>query len=50
VLTDLPPVQAKRYPELECPSFVTTPWVNGSPLSKRRVAIVSSSGLFVRGE
>jgi D-proline reductase (dithiol) PrdB len=49
-LTDLPPAQAKRYAELECPSFDTTPWVTGPPLSKRRVAIVSSAGLVVKGE
>jgi D-proline reductase (dithiol) PrdB len=49
-LTDLPPAVAKRYAELECPSFVTTPWVNGPPLAERRVAIVSSAGLVVRGE
>jgi D-proline reductase (dithiol) PrdB len=48
-LTDLPPAQAKRYAELECSSFATTPWVNGPPLSERRVAIVSSAGLVVRG-
>jgi hypothetical protein len=43
-LTDLPPAQAKRYAELECPSFATTPWVNGPPLAERCVAIVSSAG------
>jgi D-proline reductase (dithiol) PrdB len=49
-LTDLPPAVAKRYAELECPSFTTTPWVNGPPLTERRVAIVSSAGLVVRGQ
>lgn len=49
-LTDFPPAQAKRYAELECPSFETTPWVHGPPLAERRVAIVSSAGLFIRGE
>ena len=49
-LTDLPPAQAKRLAELECPDFTTRPWVAGSPLSQRRVAIVSSAGLVVRGE
>src|SRR5260370_20724287 len=49
-LTDLPPAVAKRYAELECPSFATTPWVEGPPLADRRVAIVSSAGLVVRGE
>jgi D-proline reductase (dithiol) PrdB len=49
-LTDLAPAQAKRYGELECPSFETMPWVTGPALSKRRVAIVASAGLVVRGE
>src|SRR5438105_12255648 len=49
-LTDLPPAVAKRYAELDCPNFTTTPWVNGPPLAERRVAIVSSAGLVVRGE
>ena len=49
-LTDLPPAQAKRLAEAECPNFETRPWVTGSRVSRRRVAIVSSAGLFVRGE
>ena len=49
-LTDLPPAVAKRYAELDCPKFETTPWVGGPPLPQRRVAIVSSAGLVVRGE
>ena len=49
-LTDLPPAQAKRLAELECPDFTTRPWVTGPPLSQRRVTIVSSAGLVVRGE
>jgi D-proline reductase (dithiol) PrdB len=49
-LTDLPAAVVKRYSELECPDFKTTPWVEGPPLEQRRVAIVSSAGLVVRGE
>lgn len=49
-LTDLPPGQAQRLAAVECPNFVTRPWVRGSSLSQRRVAIVSSAGLFRRGE
>ncbi len=49
-LTDLLPAQAKRLAEAECPEFETRPWVSGPPLSQRRVAIVSSAGLVVRGE
>lgn len=49
-LTDLPPDQAKRLAEVECPEFETRPWVTGPALSQRRVAIVSSAGLVVRGQ
>lgn len=49
-LTDLRPDQAKRLAELECPDFPTRPWVTGPALAERRVAIVSSAGLVVRGE
>ena len=49
-LTDLPPAQAQRLAELECPDFTTRPWVSGPALSQRRVAIVSSAGLVVRGK
>ena len=49
-LTDLPPAQAKRLAELECPEFGARPWVTGPPLPQRRVAIVSSAGLVRRGE
>jgi len=49
-LTDLPPAMAKRFAELECPDFATRPRVTGPALSRRRVAIVSSAGLVVRGE
>ena len=49
-LTDLAPAQAKRYAEIECPTFETAPWVSGPPLAERRVAIVASAGLVVRGE
>jgi D-proline reductase (dithiol) PrdB len=48
-LSDLPPAQAKRLAEAECPNFTTRPWVFGPPLQARRIAIVSSAGLFRRG-
>ncbi|MGH7038688.1 MAG: glycine/sarcosine/betaine reductase selenoprotein B family protein [Stellaceae bacterium] len=49
-LTDLPPAQARRFAESECPDFATRPWVPGPALSRRRVAIVSSAGLVRRSE
>lgn len=49
-LSDLPEAMAKRLAEAECPDFTTRPWVEGPPLAQRRVAVVSSAGLVVRGE
>ena len=48
-LADLPPVQAQRLAAFDCPNFTTEPWVTGPPLSQRRVGVVSSAGLLVRG-
>jgi D-proline reductase (dithiol) PrdB len=48
-LADLPPAQAQRLAAFDCPNFTTEPWVTGPPLSRRRVAIVSSAGLLARG-
>jgi D-proline reductase (dithiol) PrdB len=48
-LVDLPPAQAQRLAAFDCPTFTTEPWVTGLPLSRQRVAIVSSAGLVVRG-
>ncbi len=48
-LSDLPPAQAKRLAAVDCPHFETTPFVSGPPLSQRKIAIVSSAGLFRRG-
>ena len=49
-LGKLPAEMAKRLSELECPVCESTPWVEGPPLRDRRVAIVSSAGLVVRGD
>ena len=35
---------------LPCPTFETTPFVSGPKLSERRVAIVSSAALILRGD
>jgi D-proline reductase (dithiol) PrdB len=41
----------KNYHEtLECPTFHTEPWVDGPPLNKRRVAIISTAGLHTRDD
>ena len=35
----------KHLEDLKCPTFETNPWVEGPPLSERRVAIISTAGL-----
>ena len=35
---------------LECITFEGQPWVSGPPLERRRVAIVSTAGLQLRGD
>jgi D-proline reductase (dithiol) PrdB len=33
-----------------CPSFATSPWVTGPPLSQRRVALITTAGLHRRDD
>jgi D-proline reductase (dithiol) PrdB len=40
--------ERKLLLSFKCPSFETHPWVNGPPLHKRRVAIVTTAGLHGR--
>jgi len=47
-LDQMPEGQSKHLKELPCPTFETNPWVEGPPLSERRVAIVSTAGLHRR--
>ncbi|HAL47018.1 MAG: selenoprotein B glycine/betaine/sarcosine/D-proline reductase [Chloroflexi bacterium] len=35
---------------IECPVFDGRPWVEGPPVSQRRVAIISTAGLHLRGD
>jgi D-proline reductase (dithiol) PrdB len=49
-MTDLPASTQTGMTNLECPSFESSPFVSGPPLSQRRVAIVTSAGLVRRGE
>ena len=41
---------AKHLLEKECAFFETFPWVEGPPLSERRISIVTSAGLHRRGD
>ena len=49
-LEDLLEGQRRNAENLQCPTFETQPWVKGPPLSKRRVAIVSTAGLHGRDD
>lgn len=49
-LADLPDNEAARYASLDCPTFETTPWVEGPRLADRRVAVVSTAGLQRRDD
>ena len=49
VRLDQMPEQARKHlKDLPCPTFETSPWVEGPPLGERRVAIVSTAGLHRR--
>lgn len=47
---DIPQPTRDVVLNIPCPSFDTTPFVGGPPLSQRRVAILSSAALIRRGE
>ena len=49
-LEQLSDAERRHHEELDCPTFDTQPWVEGPPLSRRRVAIVSTAGLHRRGD
>jgi D-proline reductase (dithiol) PrdB len=49
-LEDIPEPTRTAVANIPCPAFETTPFVSGPPLSKRRVAIVSSAALIQRGD
>jgi D-proline reductase (dithiol) PrdB len=51
-LADLPEWEREHHLEKirDLPDFGITPWVEGPPLGKRRVAIITTAGLQVRGD
>ena len=49
-LSKLTNISRENIKRLECPEFEAKPWVTGSPLSERRVAIVSSAGIHRRDD
>jgi D-proline reductase (dithiol) PrdB len=49
-LEDIPEPTRTVVAQLACPSFDTTPFVIGKPLSQRRVAMISSAALIRRAD
>ena len=49
-LNEMPPSLKAVLENLDCPSFESSPWVEGPPLNQRRVAIISTAGLQERGD
>ena len=49
-ISDLDSVSAKHLLDKDCNSFKSAPWVRGGPISRRRIAIITSAGLHQRGE
>ena len=49
-MVDLPARSRANLEALECPSYYSKPWVTGLPLAQRRVSLISSAGLMLRGE
>ncbi len=47
-LNTMPEPMRSHLAGLPCPTFDTRPWVTGPPLSRRRVAIISTAGLHRR--
>ena len=49
-IEDLVKSEQVHMRKLPLPPYETTPWAEGPPLSERRVAIVTTAGLGIRGE
>jgi D-proline reductase (dithiol) PrdB len=49
-IEDIPQPTRDAVQALPCPSFDTTPFVSGPPLTERRLAILSSAALIRRGD
>lgn len=49
-LDRMPEDERNHLLALPCPTFDTTPWVTGPPLTKRRVALITTAGLHRRND
>ena len=49
-MSDLPDTKRENIEAHGCPRYETEPWVRGAALAGRRISIVSTAGLIMRGE
>jgi len=49
-LDRMPEVERNHLLALPCPTFDSNPWVTGSPLTQRRVALITTAGLHHRSD
>src|SRR5271168_5159589 len=49
-LSELPEAEREHLAAIKCPSFARRPWIKGEPLAHRRIAIISTAGLQLRGD
>jgi D-proline reductase (dithiol) PrdB len=49
-LDQFPEPMRSHLTNLPCPSFKTRPWAEGPELCKRRIALISTAGLHMRGD
>ena len=49
-LDKMPEFERSHLLSVPCPTFKTTPWVIGPPLSRRRLALISTAGLHHRAD
>ena len=49
-LERMTPRLREHYLDMACPTFDTSPWVVGAPLTQRKVALISTAGLHRRDD
>ena len=49
-LDRMSPELQEHFLNQPCPTFDTTPWVTGPPLAQRKVALISTAGLYRRDD
>ena len=49
-LDRMTPKLREHYLDMACPTFDTSPWVVGAPLTQRKVALISTAGLHRRDD